>query len=161
MSHIEEGKTNLVFNDLRVLLQQGKQEEMKEQVCMKLLRQAVLLVAKHYNGEIRPYYYTYYGDALPANTGLALHIPVCPGKPEGEALPRGIGLVISEETGDLTFLGDPWDVDKHFYQQIQQAIVQKYTALAHMAVLKQMNYQVSTQVIENHIGITGGSYAAA
>jgi hypothetical protein len=161
MSHIEEGKTNLVFNDLPALLRQGDQEVVAQQPCMKLLRQAVLLVGKQYDGEIRPYYYNFSGWEQPVNTGLALHIPVLPGKRVGEALPRGIGLVVDEETGALKFFGDPWGVDKHFYQQIQQAIVQKYTALAHMAVLKQMQYQVSTQQLEDHIEIMGGSYAVA
>ncbi len=161
MSHIEEGKTNIVFNDLPALLQQRKLEEVAQQPCMKLLQQAVLLIARECGGEIQPYYHTYYGEKQPANTGLALHIPHHSGRPEGEALPRGIGLVVDEQTGALTFRGDPWDVDERFYQQIQHAIVQKYTALAHMAVLKQMQYQVDVQAIENHIAITGGSYGAA
>jgi hypothetical protein len=160
VSHIEEGKTNLVFNQLPALLRQGKQEEVREQPCMKLLHQAVRMVAKQYGGEIQSYYYDFDYAKHPANTGLALHIPFSASKPRGEALPRGIGLVV-DETGALTFRGDPWKVDEHFYEQIQKNIVQRYTALAHMAVLRQMNYQVSTQPIENHIGITGGSYAAA
>ena len=159
MSHIEEGKTNLVFNGLPALLQQGNQQAAAQHPCMKLLHQAVLLTAKQYDGEIRSFYYNYYGEEQSANTGLALHIPVQPGKPRGEALPRGIGLVV-DETGALKFFGDPWAVDERFYQQVQQVIVQKYTALAHMAVLKQMNYQVSTQQVEDQITITGGSYAA-
>ncbi|BCL83631.1 hypothetical protein ccbrp13_60960 [Ktedonobacteria bacterium brp13] len=160
MSHIEEGKTNLVFNELSVLLRQGNQQAVTQHPCMKLLHQAVLLAAKQYDGEVLSSYYDYYGQEQPANTGLALHIPVRPGKPEGEALPRGIGLVVDEQTGALKFFGDPWDVDERFYQQVQQVIVQKYTALAHMAVLRQMNYQVSTQQVEGQITITGGSYAA-
>ena len=160
MSHIEEGKTNLVFSELPALLREGKQEVVAQHPSMKLLHQAVLLVARHYGGEIRPYYSTYYGQEQPANTGLALHIPVQADKPAGEALPRGIGLVVDEQTGALTFLGDPWGVDEHFYQQVQRKIVQTYTALAHIAVLRQMNYQVSTQQIEDHILITGGTYVA-
>ncbi|GHO82295.1 hypothetical protein [Dictyobacter formicarum] len=159
MSHIEEGKTHLVFNGLPPLLQQGDVSAAAQHPCMKLLHQAVVLTAKQYDGEVRSSYYTYYGVEQPANTGLALHIPIRPGKPRGEALPRGIGLVI-DETGALKFLGDPWAVDEHFYQQVQQVIVQKYTALAHMAVLKQMNYQVSTQQMDDQITITGGIYAA-
>lgn len=160
MSHIEEGKTNLVFREFPSLLRNGTQEALAEHPCMKLLHQAVLLVAKKYDGEIRPYYYNFFRQEQPANTGLALHIPVQKGKSAREALPRGIGLVVDAETGALTFLGDPWDVDESFYKQIQHAIVQTYTALAHMAVLRQMNYQVSTEQEEGQIAITGGSYGA-
>lgn len=160
MSHIEEGKTSLVFNELPPLLRQKNEEAIAQHRCIKLLQQAVLLVAKRYDGEVQPYYVTYYGEKLSANTGLALHIPVRAGKPAGEALPRGIGLVIDEETGRLTFRGDPWDVDERFYQHIQHAIVQEYAALAHATALRQMNYQVSMQRVEDQIMITGGSYVA-
>lgn len=161
MSHIEEGKTNLVFQDLPALLREGKQEAMRDLPCMKLLQQAVLLVAQQYGGEVRDYYSTYWGSKRPTNTGLALHIPLRPDKPAGEALPRGIGLVINEQSGALTFRGDSWEVDKNFYSRIQRAIVQKYTVLAHMAALRQMQYQVSTQEVEEgRVQITGVSYAA-
>ena len=160
MSHIEEGKTNLVFLEFPSLLRNGMQEMLAEHPCMKLLHQAVLLVAKKYDGEIRSYYYDYRYHEQSANTGLALHIPVQEGKSVREALPRGIGLVVDAETGALTFLGDSWGVNKNFYEQIQRVIVQTYTALAHMAVLRQMNYQVRTEQVEGQITITGGSYGA-
>ncbi|GCE15069.1 hypothetical protein [Tengunoibacter tsumagoiensis] len=161
MSHIEEGKTNLLFQEFPALLRQGNQQALAQHPCMKLLHQAALLVARQYDGELLPYYYTYFGQERLANTGLAVHIPVRAGKPEGEALPRGIGLIVDEQTGELKFLGDPWGVDEHFYQKVQHAIVQNYTVLAHMAVLQHMQYQVSTQQIDEHIAITGGSYAVA
>lgn len=160
MSHIEEGKTNLVFRELPSLLRDGAQEALAEHPCMKLLQQAVLLVAKKYHGDIRPYYYDYRYHERPANTGLALHIPVQAGKSAEEALPRGVGLVVDTETGALKFLGDAWKVDPSFYEQVLRAIVQTYTALAHMAVLRHMNYQVSTEQEEGQITITGGMYAA-
>lgn len=161
MSHIEEGKTSLVFNTLPALLSQGNQEVIAQQPCIKLLHQAVLLVAKQYGGDIRSYYYDFDYVEQPTNTGIALHIPQTPNRPEREALPRGLGLVVDEQTGALKFLGDPWKVDTTFYQTVQKAIIQKYTALAHMAALRQMNYQVSTQEIEGRITVTaGGAYAA-
>lgn len=160
MSHIEEGKTNLVFRELPSLLRNGSQEALAEHPCMKLLQQAVHLVARKYGGQVQPYYSNYWDRQLSTNTGLALHIPVQEGKSPGEALPRGIGLVVNTETGALTFLGDPWDVDPSFYEQVQRTIVQTYTALAHMAVLRQMNYEVRTEQTEGQITITGGIYAA-
>jgi hypothetical protein len=160
MSHIEEGKTNLVFNTLPALLRQGNQQALSQHPCIRLLRQAVLLVAKQYDGEVKPYYYTYRYRDVPANTGIALHIQERAGKPSGEALPRGLGMVVDEETGALKFLGDSWEVDETFYQSIQKAIIQKYTALAHVASLRQMNYQVSTEELADRINVTGGTYAA-
>lgn len=160
MSHIEEGKTRLVFADLPALLRQGNQEALAQHPCIALLRQAITLVAKEFGGEVKAYYYDFMYDQQPTNTGLALHIPSSAARSEAQSLPRGIGLVLDETTGALTFLGDPWMVDEEFYQRIQGTIVQKYTALAHMAAMRQMQYQVSTQQIENTIAVTGGTYAA-
>ncbi len=159
MSHIEEGKTSLVFKDLPVLLQQGDQLAISRHPAVALLNQAVALVAKQYGGEVKPYYYSFGLEKRVANTGLALHISSSAQRPQGHALPRGIGLIVDETTGELKFLGDPWAVDRDFYQQVQKAIVQKYTALAHAAALRLMNYQISTQEVEGRINITGVTYA--
>ncbi len=158
MSHIEEGKTNLVFADLPAIL--GNPEALAQHSCIKLMRQAFSLVAKQYGGEIRSYYYDFSHEEQPTNTGLALHIPQSSERPRGHAIPRGIGLVIDEKTGALTFLGDPWMVDKPFYAQVQKQIIQRYTALSHAAALRLMGYQVSLQQAEDQkITLTGVTYA--
>ena len=158
MSHIEEGKTKLVFADLPSLLEKGDVHALAQHPCLALLRQAVTMVAQQYQGEVKSYYYNYYDEQLRANTGLALHIPM-ENHEVGKAVPLGIGLVIEKKTGSLIFRGDSWDVDKDFYQHLQKLIVQKYTVLAHMAALKQMHYQVSVEEIEGQINITGVTYA--
>lgn len=161
MSHIETGKTRIVFpSDLRSFLQRKDQQALADHPCLKLLAQAVHLVAEEHTGEIHPYYYDFHYHQQSTNTGLALHIPLRPDQASRFALPRGLGLVIDQESGALHFRGDPWNVDPGFYQRMQDAIVQNYTALAHMAVLRQMNYQVTSQVEEGRILITGGMYAA-
>jgi hypothetical protein len=157
MSHIEEGKTNLVFADLPALLDHP--EALAQHPAMKLMRQAAALVARQYGGEIKPYYCNYWGQEQQANTGLALHIPPRSDKTYGQALPRGIGLVVDPQTGALKFRGDPWGVDQHFYAQVQKQMIQKYTALSHAAVLRQMGYQVALQEEANQIQITGVAYA--
>lgn len=159
MSHIEEGKTNLAFPDPVRLLRQGEDAAFARHPAVVLLKQAIALVAKQYSGEVKPYYYNFVREEQSVNTGLALHIPIQAGKPYGYAIPRGIGLVLDETTGDLKFLGDPWAVNTTFYQQVQKDIIQKYTALAHVAALRLMDYQVSTQEVEGRITITGVTYA--
>lgn len=154
MSHIEKAKTTLAFAHLPALL--GNQEALAEDPCMKLLRQACTLVAKQYGGEVKPYYYNIEDEAQPVNTGLAVHIPIpMHGERPGEyALPRGIGLVIDEQSGTLTFLGDPWGIDRNFYAQVQKLILQKYTALSHAAVLRHMGYQIALQEEAGQIHVT-------
>lgn len=158
MSHIEEGKTNLVFADLPAIL--GNQEALAHHACIKLMRQAFSLVAKSYGGDVKAFYYNFDQEEQQTNTGLALHIPHNGERPRGQAIPRGIGLIIDEKTGTLTFRGDPWLVDKAFYALVQKQIIQKYTALSHAAALRLMGYQVSLQQTEDQkITITGATYA--
>jgi hypothetical protein len=159
MSHIEEAKTNLVFADLAALIREGDAEAIASHPCLALLREALTLVANRFGGEIKPFYYTYSYRERTANTGLALHLPETTEQRLPQALPRGMGLVIDEQTGILGFRGDFWDVDQSFYQHLQRQIVQTYTVLAHLAALQQMNYQVSTEVLEDRVMITGVAYA--
>ena len=157
MSHIEEAKTSLVFADLPALL--GNPAALAQHPAMKLLRQAVSLVAKQYGGTLQPYYYDFNGQEQPTSTGIALHIPYHPDRPRRHAVPRGIGLNIDTHTGALTFSGDPWGVDRDFYAQVQKQIIQKYTALSHAAVLRHMGYQIALQETEGQIHITGVIHA--
>lgn len=159
MSHIEEGKTSLVFAEVAALLRRSDTAALAQHPCMALLRQALTLVAQHYAGEVCATYRNYWQEEQPTNTGLALRIPLSPQRPRDEALPRGIGLVIDEQTGVLTFLGDPWGVKTQFYQQVQQAIIQRYTVLAHMAALQHLHYHVTAQESEGRVLITGVTYA--
>ncbi|HVT99459.1 MAG TPA: hypothetical protein VHE33_18290 [Acidobacteriaceae bacterium] len=147
MSHIEEATTTLKFTSLAALMRQGDREAIEQHPCMALLRQAVTLVATAHHGTVRATYSNYSGDAQHTNTNLALHIP---GK-----LPRGIGLVIDQQTGALSFRGDPW-AHEAFFAEVQQKIVQHYVVLAHAAALRRMHAQVSTQVLDDQqVVITG------
>lgn len=147
MSHIEEATTNLTFEALAHLMQQGDTEAIEQHPCMALLHQAVALVAKAHGGSIRATYDNYDGQPQSTNTNLALHVP---GK-----LPRGIGLLVDLKTGALTFKGDPW-AHEAFFAEVQQKIVQNYVVLAHCAALRRMKAQVSTQTLDNQqVVITG------
>jgi hypothetical protein len=148
MSHIEEGRTTLVFADLAAALRQGDARTSAQHPCLVLLRQAVTLVAQAHHGLLTATYTSYAGKPQPTNTQLALYIP---GK-----LPRGIGLLIDEKSGFLIFKGDPWGVDPAFYQRLQQEIVQTYTALAYGAALRRARFQqVQIQQQGEQIILTG------
>lgn len=146
MSHIEEGTTSIKLTALAPLIAAGNTEALQQHPCMQLLRQAVALVAVAHQGTVGSTYADYGYRPQRTNTHLALTIP--------DKLPRGIGLCIDEQTGALTFQGDPW---KHraCFEEVQQAIVQNYVVLAHAAALRRMRAQVSTQVIEQQVVITG------
>lgn len=147
MSHIEEGKTNVNLAALATLLTQGNAEAFQQHPCMVLLRQAVTLVAAEHPGAVVGTTYSdFHYRPQATNTNLALTIP--------DRLPRGIGLEINLVTGELSFKGDPWG-SRRLFAEVQQRILQKYVVLAHAAALRRMSAQVSTQVVEDQIVITG------
>ena|SRR6266700_689299 len=131
MSHIVEAKTAIANPD------------------QALLRQAVTLVAGQHGGTVETFYLDYYGKRHPAL--LAIHTP---------QLKRGIGILINETTGELTFIGDSWSVQT-MYNQVQQEVVQAYVSLATMQALQAMGY--TAQAIEGQqagqVVIQGVSYA--
>lgn len=132
MSHIVEAKTTISNPN------------------MQLLAQAVELVCQqHEGGEIRDHYVDYYRKPHTVSTGLAIYT---------SELFRGIGVEVAQ-SGELTFVGDPWAVNTLF-AQIQQEVVQSYVALASMQALQSLGY--STQAIngENReLVIQGVQYA--
>jgi hypothetical protein len=131
MSHIVEAKTTI----------QNPNRE--------LLGQAVQLVAQQHRGYILDKYHDYFERTHTVSTGLAIYTP---------NLTRGMGVEI-KESGELTFVGDPWRV-QNLFEQLQQEIVQIYVALASMQALQQLGY--STQAIDGQnreVVIQGVAYA--
>jgi hypothetical protein len=160
MSHIEEGTTNLVFADVPELIGQGDHQALAQHPCLTLLRQATALVAQQYEGTVTASYQDYWGKAYRTSLGLAICIPRSPHRSPSQALPRGLGVDITS-SGQLVFRGDLWEVDANFCQDVQHALVQKYIALATLAALRQMGYQVTSEeeAETGRILITGVSYA--
>ena len=146
MSHIEEGKTTLTLTALAAALKQGDAATFAQHPCMALLRQAVALAARTYGGSVTTTYADYSYQPQTTNTNLALTIP--------DRLPRGIGLVIDEQSGTLTFKGDPWN-HRACFEEVQRQIVQNYVVLAHGAALRRMKAQVSVQIQQEQVVITG------
>jgi hypothetical protein len=133
MSHIVEAKTSIVQPDLAVL------------------RQAVEVVAQQHGGTVENFYVDYYGKRHQVASQLALFTP---------EVKRGIGLLIDQATGVLSFTGDPWAVQALF-QQLQQEIVQTYVSLATLQALQALGY--TAQALEGEaagqIVIQGVAYA--
>lgn len=132
MSHIVEAKTSVVNPD-RTLLNQATQ----------------LVAQQHQEGHIE----TYYLDFSRRRHPVALAIFT-------KEIQRGIGITVNEQTGELTFVGDSWAVERQ-YKQIQQEILQTYVSLATMQALQAMGY--SSEALEGATGgqvvIQGVSYA--
>jgi hypothetical protein len=115
MSHIVEAKTSIQNPNLA------------------LLRQAVELVAQQQEGgRVANHYLTYAGKRV--STRLAIFTNV---------IHRGIGILI-KESGELTFIGDPFMYETQA-EAVQQQIIQTYVSLATMQALQQMGYVTSAE----------------
>ncbi len=162
MSHIVEAKTTITYPNLPEFLsflRQGGASAVANLPFIALLRQAVTLVAKEQGGTIESYYLDYSRNRHEVNTGLALHIPRRANLPSHQALERGMGLSIDEQTGVLTFIGDPYRVED-FYKAMQQQIVKNYAALAYMAAMRLEQYQhVSVRTVQENLVVSGEIYA--
>ncbi len=157
MSHIVEAKTQIVCPDLptfRELHALDGSFAVASHPFIALLRQAVTVIATEYGGTVESFYLDYYRNRQPVNTGLALHIPRRSDHPQAPALVRGLGLTIDETTGVLSFVGDPYRVEA-FSKQIQWRIVQTYVGLAFMASLRTLQYQTSSQMVEECLVVSG------
>jgi hypothetical protein len=130
MSHIVEAKTSIKNPDAA------------------LLRQAVELVAQQHSGRIQEYYLTYGRQRKRAR--LAIHT---------DEIFRGIGVVVAEEGGALTFVGDPYGYEDAA-EALQQQILQTYVSLATMQALAALGYQTTAEDGESgRVILTGVSYA--
>jgi hypothetical protein len=132
MSHIVEAKTSI------------------QNPNPVLLRQAVELVAQQLEGgRVADHYFTYAGKRVPARLALF-----------SDVIERGIGIIVKKETGELTFIGDPFMYEE-VAEAAQQQIVQTYVSLATMQALQQMGYQTTAEDgEEGQIYLTGVSQYA-
>lgn len=131
MSHVVEAKTSILNPNLA------------------LLRQAVELVAQQREGgRVANHYLTYAGKRV--GTRLAIFTNV---------IHRGIGILI-KESGELTFIGDPFMYETES-EAVQQQIIQSYVSLATMQALQQMGYTTSAEDgEEGQVYLTGVSQYA-
>ena len=132
MSHIVEAKTSI------------------QNPNVTLLRQAVELVAKQFaGGRLADHYFTYAGKRVAARLALF-----------SDEIHRGIGIIVKKETGELTFIGDPFTYEE-VAEAAQQQIVQTYVSLATMQALQQMGYQTTAEDgEEGQVYLTGVSQYA-
>lgn len=131
MSHIVEARTKIQNPDAA------------------LLRQTLEIVAgAHTGGRVDDHILNFGRRRQPISSGLAVFT--------GRVF-RGIGIEI-DETGALSFKGDPWAVQEEF-DQLQQEIVQTYVSLATMQALQAMGYTADASQGDAQVVIRGVAYA--
>lgn len=134
MSHIVESKTSI----------KNPNRELLTQACQ-------IVTETHEGGEIKEEYLNY--GMQPQSTSLQLAIFT-------NTLHRGLGIELDRETGNLTFVGDPWRVRETF-EQVQQQVIQTYVSLAMMKALAEMGYETQAVASEQpqQVVLQGVNYA--
>lgn len=162
MSHIVEANSKITCPNLPEFLALSKlgPTAVATLPLIALLRAAMGMVAKEHGGTIKPYYLDYYHERHQVNTGLALHIPQQPNRPYSRTLERGLGMQVNEQTGVLTWIGDPYEVEE-FYGQMQRTIVKNYAVLVAQASMNLELYQqiTTTQLQPGALVVSGERYA--
>jgi len=133
MSHITTLKTKI---KLETALLAG--HDVEEDPGWELLDQAVKTAAAELGGELTTSIRDYYGRRLRCDWGMIT--------PD---FPRGVGVKVSRETGEVTFVYDSYGCDERAIQKICDTVVQSYTSLAVAAALRSLNYAVEFEE-ENH-----------
>jgi hypothetical protein len=96
-----------------------------------LLAQSCAIVAgQHEGGRVTDSYLSWGWQHQTPSTGLAVITA---------AMPRGIGLQLAEESGELTFVGDPAGV-WNTYQSIQDEIKQTYVSLGVAQAMRELGW---------------------
>ena len=110
---------------------------------MALLKKAVELIAKEFDGQIVTRIYDYYGRTMDVTVGLL-----------SKTFHRGIGVRINER-GEVVVVGDFYGVPYSAVERFQQLLIQNYTALAMQTALAQLGYQVQIQKVQDKVYVRG------
>jgi len=97
----------------------------------ELLRQAVAAVAEEHDGRLGDHIEDYFGRRMDCDFAAAT--PACP---------RGVGVKVAADTGEVAFLVDPYGGLEETARRLIQEIEQNYVALAVAQALRDLNYQV-------------------
>jgi hypothetical protein len=108
-----------------------------------LLKKAVELIAKEMNAEVVSEVRDYYGHKISVITGIA-----------NTTFHRGIGVDLSPN-GEVTIIGDFYNVPHTAVKRFQQLLVQYYASLAMQQALAQLGYQVQAQKVQEKVYIRG------
>jgi len=107
---------------------------------LDILREAVKMMAEHFNLEVTDTVSDYYGREVTGVIGL-----------KGRLLPRGIGFAIVNN--QLMAVGDPYGY-RATYNTLAQSIKQYYIAAQQMIALKALGYQPTVQKEKDKLVIT-------
>ncbi len=129
MSHITTLQTRIA---LSTALQAGRPVE--EDPGWELLGQAVQAAANDLGGEVSNNVRDYYGRRLRCDWGIVT--------PD---FPRGVGVRVARNTGEVTFTFDSYGGFERAAERICEAITQTYVTLAVSEALRSLNYRVDLQ----------------
>jgi len=173
MSHILEAKTSICFV---VKNEAGQRSEVLLDQAYAMLRQAVEIVAAEHGvcnvpyrshnraRSVEDYFLDWGGQEQRTHTPARTGREVVKAEPVklgvfSPKLPRGIGMFINPETGELSPVGDSYDCTADYNAMIGQ-IAQVYAAIQFQSVLAEIGYSVNISETDRRVVLEAVSYAA-
>lgn len=135
MSHISSYKANI---KLESAIEKGKSVE--EDPGWDILDQAIWTTAEEFNMEVSHTIRDYYGRSI-----------YCDWSVSGPNLPRGLGINVDRDTGEVIFTYDSYGGYERIISEIKDRIVQNYMAICVTKALSALNYQVEVEEVQHPI----------
>lgn len=112
-------------------------DSVRAEHLLGILREAVQIVANEHGGSVSKVVYDGYGRPTPCDFAV-----VAP------RVPHGVGVVINKQNGTLDLVHD---CAKSTAQEVSDAIIQSYVAIATIRALKTLGYRVREEPTERQV----------
>lgn len=102
--------------------------------CFQILRRSLEIVARENGGTLTDCVTDFRGQTTACD--LAVAIP---------AFPRGVGLRVDRNTGQVTFLYDQYGGYEQIARKITEEVTQNYVSIALISAMKSLGYKVEEE----------------
>lgn len=135
MSHISSYRT-----DIRLETALGEGRSVEEDPGWEILGEAVLATAEEFNLDVSHSIRDYYGRSIACDWGLT-----------GPLFPRGLGIKVDRNTGEVTFVADTYGGYERNAGEVKERLVQNYSALCVSKALRELNYSVEVDEVSHPV----------
>ncbi|HHW17508.1 MAG TPA: hypothetical protein GXX30_01220 [Firmicutes bacterium] len=135
MSHISSYRANIKLENA---IERGRPVE--EDPGWEILDQAIWTTAEELNLDVSHSIRDYYGRSIYCDWSLS-----------GPNVPRGIGVNVDRNTGEVVFVCDSYGGYERVVGEIKDRIVQNYLAICVTRALSALNYEVEVEEVPHPI----------
>lgn len=135
MSHITSYKTNIKLETAI-----GKNRPVEEDPGWEILDQAIWAAAEEFNMNVSHTIKDYYGRSIYCDWAIS-----------GPEMPRGLGINVDRDTGQVLFSADTYGGFERIVEQVKERVVQNYSTICVTKALSALNYKVEVEEIKHPV----------